>query len=281
MISGRTLVAGVVGKPVAHSLSPLLHNAWLEAAGLDGVYVAFPALEGGFRDFVKGLRGGVVRGLNVTLPFKAEALAVADEISDIARGSGAANVLVFEANGRITADNTDGQGLLTALASQAPAWSASTGPVTVLGAGGAARGAVAALRAAGAPKVWLVNRTLSRAEAMAAYLGSDVVALAIPEAGRALSDCTAVINATSAGLAGGGVLDLDLNATDPATVVMDMVYKPLETVFLSKARALGRPTVDGLEMLIGQARPAFEAFFGQPPPVGIDVRSLAIKALET
>ena len=280
MISGKTLVAGVTGRPVAHSLSPMLHNAWLAAAGIDGVYVPFPVTESGFPDFVNGLRGGAVRGLNVTLPFKSQALAAADSLSDIALRSGAANVLVFEADGRILADNTDGVGLLSAFAAQAPNWSVRDGPVTVLGAGGAARGAVAALLAAGAPKVWLVNRTLARAEAIALDLGARVVALARADAARALADGTAVINATSAGLSGQGALEVDLGVTDPATVIMDMVYKPLVTPFLAQARALGRTTVDGLEMLIGQARPAFQAFYGQSAP-DLDVRALAIKALES
>ena len=280
MISGKTLVAGVTGRPVAHSLSPMLHNAWLAAAGIDGVYVPFPVTESGFRDFVNGLRGGAVRGLNVTLPFKSQALAAADSLSDIALRSGAANVLVFEADGRILADNTDGVGLLAAFAAQAPNWSVRDGPVTVLGAGGAARGAVAALLAAGAPKVWLVNRTLARAEAIALDLGAGVAPLAPADAARALADGTAVINATSAGLSGQGALEVDLGVTDPATVIMDMVYKPLVTPFLAQARALGRTTVDGLEMLIGQARPAFQAFYGQSAP-DLDVRALAIKALES
>ncbi len=278
MISGKTVVAGVAGRPIAHSLSPLLHNAWLSATGIDGVYVAFPVAEAGFQAFVSGLRGGAVRGLNVTLPFKSQALADADEVSDIARRSGAANVLVFEENGRVLADNTDGVGLLAAFRAHAPRWSVGEGPVTVLGAGGAARGAVAAMLAAGAPKVWLVNRTLARAEAIASDFGARVTPLAMSDAVRALADSTAVINATSAGLAGRGDLNLDLGLTDATTVVMDMVYKPLETPFLAKARALGRTTVDGLEMLIGQARPAFETFYGQPAP-DLDVRALALRAL--
>lgn len=279
-ITGRTVVAGVAGFPVAHSLSPVLHNAWLEAAGIDGVYVAFPLERLGFERFAHGLRGGAVRGLNVTVPFKEQALALADGASEIARRSGAANVLSFEADGRILAHNTDGLGLLQAFERQAPRWDAQIGPVAVLGAGGAARGAVAALLAAGAPKVFVINRTLARAEAIAAALGPKVSALPMNHAAGALSQATAVINATSAGLAGEGTLDVPLETTQAACVVMDMVYKPLETPFLAQARALGRTTVDGLEMLIGQARPAFEMFFGDWPPADVDVRALALAALE-
>lgn len=280
MITGRTVVAGVVGRPIAHSLSPILHNAWLAAAGIDGVYVPFAPDAFGLERLANGLRGGAIRGLNVTLPFKEAALAVADEASALARRAAAANLLIFDRNGRILADNTDGAGLLGAFAVQAPYWDVRNGPVTVLGAGGAARGAIAALLDAGAPKVWVLNRTLDRATALAEALGDKVFPLPFGHAVSALEQCTAVINATSAGLSGEGALNLPLERTHASTVVMDMVYKPLETPFLAQARALGRTTVDGLEMLIQQAIPSFEAFFGQPPP-DLDVRALALKVLNS
>lgn len=279
MISGKTVVAGIVGRPVAHSLSPLIHNAWLAAAGIDGVYVPFAPDAHGFDRLAKGFRGGAIRGVNVTVPFKEEALAAADRASEAARLAGAANVLLFEPDGRTLADNTDGLGLLRAFASQAPQWGVQTGPVTVLGAGGAARGAAAALILAGAPKVFIVNRTVAKAEAVAAALGPKAAALPLSHAVGALSVSTAVINATSAGLSGQGELDVALEKTQAAAVIMDMVYKPLETPFLRQARELGRATVDGLEMLIRQAEPAFEAFFGEWPPAEVDVRALALKAL--
>src|SRR6185437_4516007 len=144
-ISGATVEAGVAGAPVAHSLSPLIHNAWLEAAGIDGVYVAFSPPADGFTAFARGLGGGAIRGLNVTVPFKEDALRLADAVSAAARRAGAANLLVFEADGRIRADNTDGAGLLAAIAEQAPGFDVRRGPVVILGAGGAARGAAAAL----------------------------------------------------------------------------------------------------------------------------------------
>ena len=281
MITGKTVVAGVVGRPVAHSLSPVLHNAWLAAAGIDGVYVAFAPDALGLERLANGLRGGAIRGLNVTIPFKEAALKVADRASPLAQAAGAANLLIFDRDGKITADNTDGAGLLGAFAVQAPTWDVRNGPVTVLGAGGAARGAVAALLAAGAPKVWVLNRTLAKAEAIAKTLGSRVLPLPYAHAASALQQTTAVINATSAGLSGDGALNVPLELTHPSTVVMDMVYKPLETPFLAQARALGRPTVDGLEMLIRQAIPCFEAFYGAPPPADTDVRGLALKVLNS
>jgi len=279
MITGKTVVAGVVGRPVAHSLSPVLHNAWLATAGIDGVYVAFAPDAMGLERLANGFRGGAIRGVNVTIPFKEAALKIADRASPLAKAAGAANLLIFDRDGKITADNTDGAGLLGALAVQAPTWDVHNGPVTVLGAGGAARGAVAALLAAGAPKVWVLNRTLAKADAIAKSLGSRVLPLPYAHAASALQQTTAVINATSAGLSGDGALTLPLELTHPSTVVMDMVYKPLETPFLAQARALGRPTVDGLEMLIRQAIPSFEAFYGARPPSDTDVRALALKVL--
>lgn len=275
-ITGKTMTAGVVGHPIAHSLSPILHNAWLEASGIDGVYVALEAPEGGLRRLVEGLKATSLRGLNVTLPFKTDALAAADEVHARARRAQAANLLTFK-GGRAVADNTDGLGLLAAFAEQAPGFDPAAGPAAILGAGGAARGAVAAFLDAGCPHVRVVNRTLGRAQSLVADLGGEAYALADAEA--AFQGVLAVVNATSAGLADDHAPSFPLAATPAGCVVMDMVYKPLLTPLLAQAQALGRPTVDGLAMLIGQARPSFEAFYGRPPPADLDVRALALKAL--
>ena len=279
VISGAARVAGVAGSPIAHSLSPLIHNAWLDAAGLDGAYVPFAPSPAGFAAFVLGLRGGVIAGLNITLPFKEAALALADAPTPAALAAGAANLLLFAPDGAIIADNTDGLGLLAAFAEQAPGFDPRAAPVVILGAGGAARGAAAAFLAAGAPQVRVLNRTLARAEILAEALGSRVSPLPLSDATSAFDGAGAVINATSAGLSDTGGLEMPLEATGADCVVMDMVYKPLVTPFLATAQALDRRTVDGLAMLIGQARPAFTAFFGQPPPAGVDVRALALKNL--
>jgi shikimate dehydrogenase len=277
-ISGKTTVAGVIGQPITHSMSPVLHNAWLAAAGIDGVYVALAVAEDRFEGFIDGLRGGSVAGLNVTLPFKSQALALADDATTRARLAQAANVLVFAPDGTIFADNTDGIGLLGAFAAQAPGFDPKAGPVVILGAGGGGQGAAAAFVEAGCPDVRIVNRTEARAQAIAERLGGDVRAYGLDMVGAALAGATAVINATSAGL-GGATIDVPLSATPEGCVIMDMTYKPLVTPFLAEARRLGRPTVDGLAMLIGQAIPSFEAFFGQAPPAGVDVRALALKTL--
>jgi shikimate dehydrogenase len=278
-ITGAAIVAGVCGAPITHSMSPLIHNAWIQAAGLDAAYVPFAPAEDHFETFVDGLRGGAIRGLNVTIPFKEKALATADQVSNLARMAGAANLLIFETDGTIRADNTDGPGLLGAIEAQAAGYDVAAAPVVVLGAGGAARGAIAALLLAGAPKVGIVNRTLDRAHELAAAFGPRVVAVpeyALPDL---LVDAGLVINATSLGLGGGEgpVAQLDLTPAD--AVIVDMVYKPLRTEFLQRAQAAGRRTVDGLEMLLCQAVPSFEAFFGRPPPTGVNVRALALRQL--
>ncbi|HEY4032295.1 MAG TPA: shikimate dehydrogenase [Caulobacteraceae bacterium] len=279
-ITAKTIVAGVAGAPVRHSLSPLMHNAWLMAAGVDGVYVAFAPHQDGFKAFAEGLRGGAVRGLNVTIPFKEQALAVADEASALARAAGAANLLLFHEDGRIEARNTDGEGLLRAIAVQAPGFDIAAGPVAVMGAGGAARGAAAALLEAGVSDIRLCNRTLDRAEKVAedlSGLAAGVLVRAFSRADHALEGAACVINATSLGLGGGPGPDTPWRMAQPGAVVMDMVYKPLDTEWLQEARAHGLVTVDGLEMLIRQAIPSYRAFYGADPP-GVDVRALLLDA---
>jgi shikimate dehydrogenase len=279
-ITGATAVAGVAGSPIAHSLSPLIHNAWIEAAGLDAVYVAFSPPPDRFGPFAEGLRGGAIRGLNVTLPFKEAALSMADVVGERAELAGAANLLIFNDDGSITADNVDGLGLLGALAAQAPGFDPREGPAVVLGAGGGARGAASALVLAGAPEVRVLNRTLARAEGVASAIGRGTLALPLDASREAFGDANVVINATSAGIAEGEDLALPLEATPQDCVLMDMTYKPLVTPLLRQAKALGRRTVDGLEMLVRQAGPSFEAFFGRAPPADIDVRALCMAALE-
>ncbi len=272
------MVAGVAGRPIAHSLSPLLHNAWIEGAGLDAVYAPFSPRQAGFSAFVEGFRGGVIRGLNVTLPFKEEALSLADQRSPLAEAAGAANLLLFHEDGRIEARNTDGEGLLYAFARQAPRLDLRAAPLVIIGAGGAARGAVAALSALGITDIRVVNRTYKRASQLAAsFLG--VSAWGDGQAGAAFEDAGVVINATSAEVSG-GELNYDFTSMAPNAVAMDMLYRPLKTRFLKAAEARGLGTVDGLDMLIGQAMPSFQAFFELAPPPAIDARALLLAAME-
>jgi shikimate dehydrogenase len=275
-INGQTVVAGVVGAPVTHSLSPLIHNAWLGAAGLDGVYVPFTPPAASFEAFALGLRGGAVRGLNITVPFKETALALADCASERAIAAGAANVLLFGLDGSIAADNTDGEGVFYALARQAPAWTVSAGPVVILGAGGAARGAASALAIAGVAELRIVNRTRARAEALAASVGPAARAIDLDLA--AFEGAALIVNATTLGLGGAAGPSVAFDGAAAGAVTLDMVYRPLRTGFLQRAAEAGLTCVDGLAMLIGQAAPSFEAFFGAPPP-DIDVRALCLAAL--
>ena len=277
-LSGAARVAGVVGFPVEHSLSPLIHNSWIAALGLDAVYVPFPVHEEGFVRLIEGFRGGAVRGVNVTLPFKETALGLSDIADEMATLSGAANILVFHKDGRIEGRNTDGLGLLYALKRQAPGWSAARGPVVILGAGGAARGAVAALQIEGATDIRILNRTVSRARTLAEEMG--VSAFGFDHADQAFDGAYTLINATSGQLAGNASLPLPASAPGPGAVAMDMVYKPLITPFLDTLQSRGFSPVDGLDMLIGQARPGFEAFFGRPPPEAPDVRAAVLLRLK-
>jgi shikimate dehydrogenase len=272
------MVAGVAGRPVTHSLSPVLHNAWLAAAGSDGVYVAIQvADEAAFASLIGGLRGGgTVRGLNVTSPFKERALTCADIAEGAARAAGAANLLLFQPDGSVLARNTDGLGLLHALKGQA-AFEPAGRSVGILGAGGAAKGAMAALLDAGAREVRIVNRTLERAEALASQPG--VTAWPWAESERALEGLDLLINATTLGLAGAEPLDISLEVLPGTAVVMDMIYRPLRTPLLRQAEARGLRTADGLAMLIGQAIPTFEALFGAAPPAAVDIRAVALEAI--
>ena len=262
------MVAGIAGNPVAHSLSPVIHNAWLAAGGIDGAYVPFaPADADGFEALVAAGRAGLIMGLNVTAPFKEQAFALADQATAAARLTSSANILQFE-NGRVLADSSDGIGLMRGLKEQAPDLDVAGRPVVMLGAGGAARAGSGALVEAGA-EVRIVNRSRARAQALAADLGPSVRVMAADDAfdGAAL-----VINALSV------APSIDFDRIGPGTVVMDMTYKPLATPFLTAARERGLPTVDGLAMLIGQAAPSFEALFRRPPPP-LDLRALLMTHL--
>lgn len=275
-----TIRAGVVGSPARHSLSPLIHGAWLKAAGVDGDYALYDLAPDGFAAFLDEARARGLRGVNVTLPFKEQALAAADTATPDARAAGAANLLIFE-DGRLLAHNTDGYGMLAALTEQAPGLELKDAKVVVLGAGGAARGAVAALTAAGA-RVVVVNRTQARADALIAAVSAASARpakLSTASLTMATPEASLIVNATSAGLDGADDGGFDLSAAPTTAVVMDMVYKPLVTPLLAKAAARGCRTVDGLAMLIGQARPSFEAFYGAPPPADVDVRTLCLRAL--
>jgi shikimate dehydrogenase len=267
-ITGAALLGGIVGNPVSHSLSPVIHNVWLEAGGIDGAYVAFaPKDAAGFETLVAAGRAGLIAGVNVTAPFKEQAFALADEAAATAQMTGSANILVF-ADGRVRADSADGAGVLYALAEQAPKLKLNGASVVMLGAGGAARAGAGALIEAGAA-LSILNRTRERAEALAADLGP---AVSVAPDANVLEGADLVINALSV------APHITLAALKPSAVVMDMTYKPVVTPLLAAARARGLTTVDGLAMLIGQAAPSFEAIFRRPPPT-LDLRAILLNHL--
>jgi shikimate dehydrogenase len=265
MLTGKAMLAGVAGWPVAHSRSPLLHGTWIARHGLDAAYVPLPIAPENFALAVRGLAAAGFRGMNVTIPHKEAAFAVCDEVLPRAHRAGAVNTLIFR-EGRIIGDCTDGFGFLASL----PGYDPKRGPAVILGAGGAARAIASALLDAGCPHLTLVNRTPERAAALARALGGNIhVSTAPPLEGAAL-----LVNSTSLGMAGQPPLELDLAPLPAHALVADIVYVPLETRLLADARARGLTGVDGLGMLLHQARPGFEAWFGVAPVVDEELRRI-------
>lgn len=264
-------VAGVVGWPVSHSRSPLLHGHWLRAYGIAGAYVPLPVRPGDLPAALRGLAALGLRGCNVTLPHKEQAARLMDTLDPAAARLGAVNLVTVGADGALHGANTDGAGFIASVAELHPAWRADAGPAVVLGAGGAARAIVAALLGAGAPEVRLLNRTRARADMLAAELGGTV--LDWDARTDALRGAALLVNTTTQGMAGQPALDLDLAALPTQAVVCDIVYVPLETALLAAARARGNPVVPGLGMLLHQARPAFAAWFGIWPEVTPELRA--------
>lgn len=282
MIKGTTKLAGILGWPAAHSRSPLIHNHWVEEHGLDAAYVPLPVSPGNFAEAVRALPKLGFAGANVTVPHKRAALELADTLDPLARRLGAVNTLVFAGDGSIDGRNTDVSGFLENLRAEAPGIDFVSSHAVVLGAGGAARAVVAGLLEAGCAKICILNRTESRAEALAEdFADNNLVVQRWDDRAASLADCTLLINATSLGMEGSQPLELNLDALRETATVNDLVYAPLETDLLRAARAKGCTAVDGLGMLLHQAVPAFEAWFGVCPTVSDDLRALVVKDLES
>lgn len=278
-LTGKAKVAGVCGWPVAHSLSPRLHNYWLRHYGLDGAYVPFAVRPEDLARALAALPALGIAGVNLTVPHKEAALALVDRLSEAARAIGAVNTLVVDAQGRLIGDNTDAFGFHHNLTLNVPWWRVGSHPAVVIGAGGAARAVAFALVNAGAPAVRLINRTRARAERLAEALGERVTVATWEESATALADAGLLVNATSLGMKGQPPLDLDLTPLPPSAVVGDLVYVPLITPLLARARARGHPVVDGLGMLLHQARPGFAAWFGVEPEVTEELRRHVLAGL--
>lgn len=279
ILTGKARLAGLMGWPVSHSRSPRLHGYWLDRHRIDGVYVPLPVAPGRIETALRALPVLGFRGCNLTVPHKESALAFCDELDPLARRIGAVNTIVVGEDGRLIGSNTDTYGITESLRRNSP-WRSGHQPVVVLGAGGAARAASFALIDAGAASIRIVNRTRLRAEILAEELGAGAEAVDWDHRHEALDDASLLINTTSLGMAGQPPLEIDLSALPAAAVVCDAVYVPLETPLLAAARARGNPVVDGLGMLLYQAQPGFEAWFGIRPQVDDDLRRFILADLK-
>ncbi|HSR56486.1 MAG TPA: shikimate dehydrogenase [Alphaproteobacteria bacterium] len=279
MLSGKARVAGIIGWPVAHSLSPRLHNFWLEKHGIDGAYVPLPVAPEHFSQSLRVLAHMGFAGVNVTVPHKEAALKAVDQADPAARRIGAVNTVVVRRDGSLYGANTDGSGFIAHLAQAAADFDPAAAPAVVIGAGGAARALVAALMDAGTPEVRLSNRTLARAEELAVGLGGGVRVINWVDRAHALEDAGILVNATTQGMTGQQPLKLDLSRLPGDAVVYDIVYTPERTPLLREAAARGNPAIGGLGMLLHQAVPGFKAWFGIEPEVDEDLTAHVRKGL--
>lgn len=279
MTEHRIPLAGVIGSPVAHSRSPALFAHWLRQLGLRGHYIPLDVAQSDLAEVLKALPKMGFVGVNVTIPHKESVLRLADIVTDRAALIGAANTLIFRKDGKIHADNTDGYGFIANLRQHAPGWRPASGPAAVFGAGGAARAVIASLIEVGVPEIRLANRTRQRAETLRAEFGARVSVHDWVQAGNLLESARTVVNTTSLGMEGKPEFRVPLDGLEPEAVVTDLVYTPLRTEFLRVAESAGCVTVDGLGMLLHQATPGFERWFGQRPEVTDDTRAAVLAAM--
>ena len=270
-------LAGVIGSPIAHSKSPQLHGHWLMTHGIPGYYIPMDVASEDLENVIRTLPKAGFVGVNITVPHKERVLDMADQVTDRATLIGAANTLIFLKNGQIHADNTDGYGFIQNLRQNAPDWDPKTGPAAVLGAGGAARAVVASLLDVGVPEILIANRTRIRAEALQSEFGNRLTVVDWVQAGNMFEDATTVVNTTSLGMLGKPPLRVPLDGLRKGALVTDLVYAPLRTRLLVEAEEMGCVTVDGLGMLLHQAVPAFERWFGVRPTVDSAARAAALR----
>jgi len=274
----RIPLAAVIGSPIAHSRSPSLHGYWLKRYGLKGFYIPMDVAQADLETVLRTMPKMGFVGANVTIPHKEAILNIADVITDRAALIGAANTLIFRKDGKIQADNTDGAGFIANLRQNAPHWAPSAGPAAVFGAGGAARAVIAALIEVGVPEIRLANRTRARAEALRSDFGAKVHVHEWVQADAMIDGAATVVNTTSLGMTGKPDLVLPLGSLSAQAVVTDLVYTPLKTQFLIEAEERGATVVDGLGMLLHQAAPGFERWFGHRPDVDDQTRAAVLSA---
>jgi shikimate dehydrogenase len=270
----RFLLAGLMGFPVMHSRSPKLHNYWLAQHGLTGAYLPLTVRTEGLRAALRALPALGFSGCNLTIPHKEAALAIVDRVDPVARRIGAMNCVVVAPDGSLEGQNHDAFGYVESIREAQPNWRADAGPIVVIGAGGGARAVLVSLIDQGAREIRLVNRTPARAAALQRDLGGPITALAWEKREDALAGAAMLVNTTNQGMVGTPPLDLALDALPPTALVSDIVYIPRETPLLAAARKRGNPTVNGLGMLLHQARPAFRAWFGIMPEVTPELRAM-------
>jgi shikimate dehydrogenase len=272
-------VAGVMGWPVAHSRSPIIHNHWIHQHHLKGAYALFPVNPLRLEAAIRGLQALGLAGCNITIPHKVEAMQHVDWIDPLAKRMGAINTIVVQGDGALHGYNHDGFGYIASLREAQPSWQPDAGAIVVLGAGGAARAIVVSLMDQGAQDIRVLNRTFGKAQALAHEFGSVVTAYDWDERHEAISDCVLLINTTSLGMHGQAALEIELSQLPHAAMVSDAIYVPLETPLLAQARARGHTTLNGLGMLLHQARPAFHAWFDVMPDVTDELRQAVIATL--
>ena len=270
----KYLLAGVMGWPIMHSRSPMLHNYWLDKHGLVGRYVPLAIKVERLKEALRALPALGFSGCNLTIPHKIEALKIVDEVHEAARRIGAVNCVIVRPDDSLYGVNNDGWGYIENVVERVPGWRADAGPIVVLGAGGGARAVVVALLDRGAKQIRLVNRTPGRAETLKQQIGGAIELVSWTDRHKALQGAAMLVNTTSQGMVGQPALDISLDQLPTSALVSDIVYTPLETPLLKAARQRGNPSVDGLGMLLHQARPAFKAWFGVLPEVTPELRKM-------
>jgi len=269
--------AGVIGFPIHHSKSPIIHNYWLKKYGIPAQYDAFEVRPEELEKFIFSLKEREFAGINVTVPHKVAVMRLMDELSDAAQKAGAVNTVIIKKDGTLLGHNTDGLGFLANVQEKKKDFDIKQKPVVILGTGGAARGICAALVLAHATEIRLVYRTKEKAENLASSVGGNFRLIEWSKKEEALKEAGLLVNATTLGMNGFDPLEIDLSDLDTSAIVADAVYSPLKTKLLKQAAEKGHITADGLGMLLHQACPAFQAWFGIMPEITPELRELVLK----
>jgi shikimate dehydrogenase len=275
----RFLIAGVMGWPVMHSRSPLLHNYWFKRHELAGTYVPLAIRPEGLAAALRALHPLGFAGCNLTIPHKQQAMTIVDEVDAVARSIGAISCVVVRRDGSLAGSNNDCYGFIHNIKQEQPGGRADAGPIVVIGAGGGSRAVCYGLAQEGAREIRLINRTFARAKGIADAFGGPIKALPWEQRHDALEGAAMVVNTTSCGMVGQPALDIRLDKLPTAALAADIIYIPLETPFLAAARSRGNRTVNGLGMLLHQGRPAWKAWFGIEPEVTAELRAMVERSL--